>query len=314
MKKTTRAVWPATFLALCLSSHAMANSTEAATYTTRSYSAPHAMGLKRTEASREFLKSARRQSFVDVTPVPGKFSLRAKAGPVEDQGSCGSCWDFALTSTLRGSWMTGAGQDPGRLSFNYLLNCAKTMDGCSGGDFPAADMLVNPLGAPAYGSDGPYTAKQGQCQEKPVLASSVSYKILGSDLGAHPEIPAPSFRDIAYVVGVLHQPVSTDVAVDFRWQMYGGGVYNGCSSNITENDLNHMVVIEGYDCESAVDASGTCQFDADGNLPPGVGTWIIRNSWGTSWGDHGYITTKATDKKGQRCNAVATDALYFDLK
>jgi C1A family cysteine protease len=55
-------------------------------------------------------------------------------------------------------------------------------------------------------------------------------------------------------------------------------------------------------------------FDADGNLPAGVGTWIVRNSWSTMWGDRGYITTKATDKKGNRCNSIATDALYFDLK
>lgn len=313
IEKTTFKVTALLVMTWLLTSQAMADMAEAPTYITKKYSQTHAMGLIRSQASREFLKSARRQSFEDLTSVPGKYSLRGKAGPVEDQGSCGSCWDFALTTTLRGSWMTGAGQDPGRLSFNYLLNCAKEMDGCNGGDFPAADLLVQPLGAPAYGSDGAYSASQGKCVDKPAIAASVSYKLLGSDLGAHPEIPAPSFRDIAYVVGVLHQPVSIDVAVDWRWQSYSRGIYNGCST-ANESDLNHMVVIEGYDCETAVDASGTCQFDQDGNLPPGVGLWIIRNSWGTSWGDRGYITTKATNKKGQRCNAVATDALYFDLK
>ncbi len=285
------------------------------TYTSRVYHSYHATGfVRQSRASMRFLETTPHVSFVaPKVKIPGSFSLRGEAGPVENQGMCGSCWDFSLTTALRGTLMTN-GHDPGRLSFNYLLNCDTQMQGCSGGDFSAAQMFVSPLGAPKYGSDGPYTEMQGQCiKEKPV-ASAISYKLLGNDLGQIPNAPAPSFEDIAYVVGVLHQPVSVDVAADNNWENYASGVYNDCSDN-NVSDLNHMVVIEGYNCETSVDKNGNCVFNKKGNLPAGVGTWLIRNSWGTDWGDNGYITMKATDSStGARCDAVATDALFFQVK
>ncbi len=283
------------------------------TYTTRQYHVSHATGFVRQKSDFHFYATTPRASFTSPdAKVPATFSLRGNAGPVEDQGMCGSCWDFALTSTLRGTFIT-KGKDPGRLSFNYLLNCDTQMQGCNGGDFTAASMLVAPQGAPKYGSDGDYTAMDGTCTKEPIQASAISYKLLGNDGGEFPGQPTPSFQDIAYVVGVLHQPVSIDIAVDDNWQNYADGVYNNCSYNDPTN-INHMVTIEGYDCETSVDKNGNCVFDKNGNLPPGVGTWLIRNSWGTSWGDNGYITMKATDSTGTRCDAVASDALFFTVK
>jgi KDEL-tailed cysteine endopeptidase len=286
---------------------AFADLNEDTTFITRDYGVKHAKGLVRTVKSKAFFTAAPKTSFVGAPEtVPGTYSIRDKAGPVEDQGQCGSCWDFSLTSTLRGTWIM-AGKDPGRLSFNYLLNCATTMDGCDGGDFPAADLFINPKGAPAYGSDGTYTAgnsgKAGKCVSKAVVSSTTDYKMLGTG-------GVPSFQDIAYVVGVLHRPVSIDIAAGDSFQSYGGGTFNDCS----ETEIDHMVVIEGYSCEKSVNKDGSCKFDAKGNLPAGTGTWLIRNSWGTSWGDSGYITMKATDSKGAKCSAVATDALYYDVQ
>jgi C1A family cysteine protease len=281
------------------------------TYISRTYSSPHAKGFIQSEKNKAFVKSAPHQSFTSATTaIPATYSLQGQAGPVEDQGQCGSCWDFSLTSVLRGTWIM-AGKDSGRLSFNYLLNCATDQQGCNGGDFNAAAWFTAPKGAPAYGSDGDYTAMSGSCVQSPVVASSVAYHMLGNDSPTN--TTSPSYKDIAYVLSTLHRPVSIDVAADDGWQSYAGGLYNGCSDEKVA-DIDHMVVIEGYDCETSVDGNGNCVFDANGNLPPGVGTWTIRNSWGTSWGEDGYIVTKATDSKGFRCNAVATTALYFDVQ
>jgi C1A family cysteine protease len=180
------------------------------------------------------------------------------------------------------------------------------MQGCDGGDFTAADYFIHPKGAPAYGSDGDYDAYQSTCKPQPAVASAVAYHMLGDAK------TGPSFKDIAYVLGVLHRPVSVDLAVDDNWQNYSWGTYNNCSDN-NPSDINHMVVIEGYDCEKSVDSKGNCVFDQNGNLPANTGSWVIRNSWGTSWGDSGYIKMKATSSDGKRCDAVATDALYFDI-
>ena len=284
------------------------------TYTTRYYPVHHARGFVRQKSAFQFFATTPRVSFTSPNAkVPAAFSLRNQASPVEDQGQCGSCWDFSLTTALRDTLLMHDGKDPGRLSFNYLLNCDTQQQGCNGGDFTAASMLVTPQGAPKYGSDGDYTAMDSQCVQEPPVASAVSYKLLGNDGGEFPNSPTPSFQDIAYVVGVLHQPVSIDIAADYNFESYSDGVYNTCSDE-TPSDINHMVVIEGYDCETSVDQNGNCVFDKNGNLPPGVGTWLIRNSWGTSWGDNGYITMNATDSSGNKCDEVASDALYFDVK
>ena len=113
----------------------------------------------------------------------------------------------------------------------------------------------------------------------------------------------PSFKDIAYVISQLKKPLATEVAADDGFQNYQSGVYSNCSST----SIDHMVELVGYSCE------GKCDFDLAGNLPNGVGYYIIKNSWGPGWGEKGYIRIKATNKKGKRCDAIATEALYYDL-
>ena len=257
----------------------------------------HAKGLHRTlESVLEMLKFSRTSFRAMDTPIPNSYSLQNQATQVEDQGSCGSCWDFSLTGTLRDTYVMSGVGDPGRLSFNYLLDCATNEQGCNGGDFDAAQFFVTPKGAPSWATS-PYTGDEGRCVAGTPVASAKSYTMLGDSQGN------VGFKDIAYAVGVQHLPVSIDVAASGDWENYSSGVYNGCDND----SIDHMVIIEGYDCE------GACNFDASGNLPAGQGTYLIKNSWGASWGQKGYITTKATAGDGSKCNAVATDALIYTV-
>jgi len=252
----------------------------------------HPKGLKRK--THKMLEAMPHISFLAETSViPNKYDL--KASPVENQGECGDCYDFSLTGNLRDT-LLNSGRDPGRLSFNYLIDCDyETADGCSGGDFDAAEWFINPKGPPTY-NQWPYTGQTSTCRHLKPVASAESYSMLG-------EMNGPSFRDIAYSVGVLHHPVSVDVYADMHWELYQGGVYKAC----TPGQVNHMVLLTGYDCE------GQCKFNAEGNLPNGVGLFHVKNSWGTEWGEKGYIWTKATDKNGVKCNSVASDALIFNV-
>jgi C1A family cysteine protease len=285
----------------------LAWATPAPTYVSKQYPQEFYTGGVHTPSSVAFMRSAPRRTFVTApAPVPSKYTMRGKTGQIENQGQCGSCWDFSLTSTLRGTWMM-AGKDPGRLSFNYLLKCNSKGYSCWGGSMDAADDFVSPKGAPKYGADGEYDGSSYGCQQEPVAASATQYFMLG------PKGENPSFKDIAYVVGVLHRPVSVFMEADSTFQSYVKGIYNGCPSGSSDGG-NHLVVIEGYDCESSVDKAGNCVFDKNGNLPAGVGIYDVRNSWGSTWGEKGYVRMKATDDNGARCNAVASYALYYEVK
>jgi cathepsin L len=268
------------------------------TFTTKK-SRVHAKGLVRTlESVKRFQRFPKRSFLEEDATIPNSYSLQSQASQVEDQGSCGSCWDFSLTGTLRDTHITAGSGDPGRLSFNYLLRCANNAQGCLGGDFDAAEFMISPKGAPSWDTS-PYTGSfLGSCIEGTPIASATSYTMLGDSQGN------VSFKDIAYAISVEHLPVSIDVAASGSWENYSSGVYNACDNN----SIDHMVIAIGYDCE------GPCNFDASGNLPPGQGTFLIKNSWGPSWGQKGYITTKATASDGSKCNAVASEALVYTVQ
>lgn len=186
--------------------------------------------------------------------------------------------------------------DPGRLSFMYLLDCARDMDGCGGGALEAVNHMLDGNGPPLW-SFQPYTGVQGRCKKGPVAATAASAQMLGTSAG-------PSFKDVAYAIDVLHKPLTSVVAADNDFEDYDDGVFDSCSSE----QINHVIIINSYDCE------GPCDFDANGNLPGGRGYYGVKNSWSATWGEAGYIRMKATKKDGSRCNGIGSEALYYELQ
>ncbi len=228
--------------------------------------------------------------------IPSTMDLRSRLTQIEDQGQCGSCWAFSLTATHRDGHAL-MGNDPGRLSQEWLIDNSKESDGCNGGDFDSANDFVTPGGQPLWKSC-PYAQGAGQCKENLPLAAHIK----GWHMMGKPG-KGPSVRDIETYMTQNGKPVSIVVAAGAGdWEDYRSGVYNGC----VMAQPDHMINIVGWDNQGAA-------FDKDGNLPAGKGIWILRNSWGTSWGESGYMRSKMTDAKGKRCNNVASEAAFFDF-
>lgn len=275
----------------------------AKSFTTKNYGHSFAKGLKRNQAEFEIFKEDRPHKLLlpHGTPgIPSKIDLSAKVSPPENQGQCGSCWDFSITKALRSAWML-AGSDPGRLSFNYLLNnCGGVADeyGCGGGDFNAGRNDLNGKG-PWLESQDKYTGRSGRCATGlSTAATAATWVLVGNGNSA------PTFKELSYAISQNHM-LSVDVAVCGSWENYSGGIYdqNECGAG----SINHMINMVGYDCETSADANGNCVFDSNGQPANGDGYLVAMNNWGTSWGEGGYMRSR------WHVNALADTAMYFTV-
>ncbi|KAL8579617.1 hypothetical protein ACOMHN_025570 [Nucella lapillus] len=201
--------------------------------------------------------------------------------PVKNQGQCGSCWAFSVTGTLEGQHF-GKTKKLVSLSEQQLVDCSgKTGNkGCQGGYPPKTYAYINDAGGIESENDYPYKAKQQ------VRCGFRKSKIAATLKGCK-TIKAGSESDLKASVQTVG-PVS--VAIDASspsFMSYHGGVFvnNGCS----KTQLDHAVLVVGY---------GTT-----GNLD----YWIVKNSWGTSWGINGYILMARNH--GNMCG-IASEASF----
>ena len=198
---------------------------------------------------------------------------------IKDQAQCGSCWAFSAIQCQESVFAIKTGTLLS-LSEQNLVDCVTSCYGCNGGwPYKALDYVIkNQAGMFNLEEDYPYTAKDGKC----VFDSTKGYgKITG-----YTSVKSGSEDDLAAKVSQMG-PASVCIdASNWSFQMYSTGIYDepSCSSAF----LDHAVGCVGYGTEN------------------GVNYWIIRNSWGTSWGEEGYIRM-VKDKKNQ-CGA-ATSAI-----
>jgi len=221
--------------------------------------------------------------------LPKKFDWREKVkiGDIRDQGSCGSCWSFSLTSVVNDIYMIFAPSlYKGQLSEQYLVSCASDNYGCDGGFPSAMKWMVTPKGAPLL-SEWPYTATNGRCNlaGKTIVGSIIEWNYVGTEnLSVDEKIVAMKKAIFAY------GPISTTVAANGSFSAYKSGVYNACNSSST----NHMTNVVGWDDDTQ--------------------SWIMRNSWGKEWGEQGYMKIKWKGNNGQLCNSLGEDSVFAKIK
>ncbi|CAD8062692.1 unnamed protein product [Paramecium primaurelia] len=207
--------------------------------------------------------------------VPVEVDLR-KDGVVSDvknQGSCGSCWAFSAVAALETA-LRQAGVKNVELSEQELVDCAVKdefeSEGCDGGEMYDGFAYASKYGI-AIRSEYPYAGVDQQCAAK---KTKTRYQFAGF-------VDVESLNPQAYVEAAAEHALSIGInASGINFQLYKKGIYNAkCDGS--KPALNHGVTNVGY----APDY------------------YLIKNSWGISWGESGYIRfARIQDKQGQ-CGA-----------
>jgi len=181
--------------------------------------------------------------------------------PIKNQGQCGSCWAFSTVGTLEAAYQIASGK---LLSFaeQQLVDCDKNDNGCSGGwPHTAYDSYFSSAAVCTEASYA-YTAADGSCK-----ASSCAVGLPKGTVTGHKDVGKSTS---GLKSAVFQQPISVTVNAGQLMQFYNGGVVTGdCSGQI-----NHAVMAVGYGMD-------------------GQNYFKIRNSWGASWGESGYIRLAA---------------------
>jgi C1A family cysteine protease len=230
------------------------------------------LGYKFTERPRNYAAPT-------LTQAPTSVDWRTKGAVtgVKNQGQCGSCWAFSAVGALEGAWFQAKGN---LLSFSeqQLVDCSTGQGnhGCNGGlmDYAFTYVKANGLQTEA---NYPYTAQDGKCKGTGTPAVTIS-----------------GFTDVGHTdaaLGTASAARVVSVAVDAQnWSFYNRGIYSHLKCG---TQLDHGVTLVGYGTASGDDF------------------WIIKNSWGTSWGENGYIRLERGSKAGaQGCCGIFKAASY----
>ncbi|KAK7386410.1 hypothetical protein VNO78_26623 [Psophocarpus tetragonolobus] len=195
----------------------------------------------------------------DRVPLHVDWRLNGAIAPIKDQGACGSCWAFSTVAAVEAINKIVTGKFVS-LSEQELVDCDKAYnEGCNGGLMDYAFEFIIKNGGIDTDKDYPYRGYDGICDPTKKNAKIVT-------IDGYEDVP--SYNENALKKAVAHQPVSVAIEGSSKaLQLYESGVFSGrCGTN-----LDHGVVIVGYGSENGVDY------------------WLVRNSWGTGWGEDGYF-------------------------
>ncbi|TNV77233.1 hypothetical protein FGO68_gene7536 [Halteria grandinella] len=203
-------------------------------------------------------------SHYKVGELPQKVDWREQnaVNPIQDQGKCSSSYAFSAVATIEGHHAINQGVLM-KFSEQQIIDCTGgdyKCEGCSGGR--VSDTLrYNYYYGMMNGSYYPYRGYDQTClydkSKATVFTKSIEY------------LSTRSITDLFWAVTIGPVSVSIDASSDdFRY--YKHGIFTGFC---TADQLTHALTVVGYDITRGYD----------------TGYFIVRNSWGVSWGEDGYI-------------------------
>jgi cathepsin F len=198
----------------------------------------------------------------NLQTIPASFDWRSRRAItlVKYQGICGVCWAFATTSVLESLYFIKFRKYV-TLSEQQLLDCNTENNGCYGGDVKIALKYIMSNGGIQSDTTYPYITKQGNCKYDPTKAIVRVEKFIR---GSKDE---EELKRLVYSVGPVTVTMNATYLKDYKRGIYSPTV-NQCNPNVS----NHVVVLIGY-----------------GTASNGVPFWIVKNSWGTKWGEAGFF-------------------------
>jgi len=215
--------------------------------------------------------------------IPDSFDWRNKSvvTEVKNQGDCGSCWAFSTIAVIESQWAI-KGNALTEFSEQLLVDCSHGCcleegedvcnSGCEGGWQWNAYIDVMLWKGVETEEQYPYTGETGQCQRTngSLMAPITNYTCLSSPNGN----PADEAQMAAYLVA--NGPIAIAMNAELL-QDYTSGILDPWFSWECEGtSLDHAITIVGYGQEHS-DVFGTTLF------------WIVKNSWGNTWGENGYF-------------------------
>ncbi len=186
---------------------------------------------------------------------------------IKNQGHCGSCWAFSSISSMESAHKISSGKLIS-MSEQQLVDCNTNVHGCSGGNMSSSFTYFetnHPMTESAY----PYTATNGTCKYNASSNTGVKCtgytKVTGSNVSA-------------MKTALAKTPLSVSIEADKSvFQSYKSGIFN---STACGTSTDHATNVVGW---------GTAS---------GVEYWLMRNSWGTSWGESGYMRIEIVSGEG----------------
>lgn len=222
-------------------------------------------GHKKTQRLETVTETSFRYGSVSVTDIPANMDWRKRGAvtPIKDQGTCRSCWAFSAAAATEGIHQITTGKLVS-LSEQELVDCVKgESKGCIGGYIEDAFEFIAKKGGIESETYYPYKGNNKTCKVKKETHGVARIK-------GYEKVPSNSEKSL--LKAVAHQPVSVYIeSTGYDFQFYSSGIFAGNCGIKTD----HCVTVVGY-----------------GEARGGTKYWLVKNSWGTEWGEKGYIRMK----------------------